>query len=412
MMLDFLRYRVLPPLMIVFFTAVTQLLVILGNPHREWSLNNLLNPGNTFSWVVVSLFFLWGLLSLWVPSKTFLGPTTPAGDVPRYSANGVQFYLVSLAAYLLLIYTLPDLPIRIYKNFGEIISVLNIFSLIFCIGLLIKGHLRPEVVEGALDKPLPYQFYAGIEIHPRMLGVDIKQWTNCRVGMLGWALLSLNFALAALQIHGVKLGPLVNAFLINLYLFKFFVWETGYFNTIDITLDRAGYYICWGCLTWVQVFYTFSSYFLVAHPTQISDGASFGILIFGMLSISLNYMTDRQKEKFKETGGECSIWGRKAKFVQVEYKTSDGKKKKSKLLISGFWGLARHLNYVFELMLALSWSLPSLGHGVLPFSYFWFLLILLVHRVFRDEEKCGAKYGPGWAAYCAKVPYRMIPGLF
>ena len=41
--------------------------------------------------------------------------------------------------------------------------------------------------------------------------------------------------------------------------------------------------------------------------------------------------------------------------IKVEYKSHDGKKKKSKLLTSGFWGLARHLNYVFELLLALSW---------------------------------------------------------
>ena len=65
--------------------------------------------------------------------------------VVRYSANGVQFYLVSLASYLLLVYLLPDLPVQIYKNFPEIISSLNIFSLLFCVGLLIKGHFRPEV---------------------------------------------------------------------------------------------------------------------------------------------------------------------------------------------------------------------------------------------------------------------------
>ena len=76
-------------------------------------------------------------------------------------------------------------------------------------------------------------------------GVDIKQWTNCRVGMLGWALLSLNFALVSnqvgplqntfhkllpygadtyilepLQANGPKLAPMVNALLINIYLFK------------------------------------------------------------------------------------------------------------------------------------------------------------------------------------------------
>ena len=80
----------------------------------------------------------------------------------------------------------------------------------------------------------------------------------------------------------------------------------------------------------------------------------------------------------------------------MEYIASDGKKRKSKLLIrfkylstcinllkpdltfSGFWGVSRHMNYVFELMLAFSWSCPALGYGVYPFFYWWFLLILLV----------------------------------
>ena len=35
------------------------------------------------------------------------------------------------------------------------------------------------------------------------------------------------------------------------YITKFFIWETGYFCTIDIMHDRAGYYICWGCLAWL-----------------------------------------------------------------------------------------------------------------------------------------------------------------
>ena len=39
--------------------------------------------------------------------------------------------------------------------------------------------------------------------HHHCSGVDIKQWTNCRVGMLGWALLSLNFALVSNQV-GMK----------------------------------------------------------------------------------------------------------------------------------------------------------------------------------------------------------------
>ena len=117
--------------------------------------------------------------------------------------------------------------------------------------------------------------------------------------MMGWALLVLNFAIASIQRNGFNFAPIVNATLINLYLLKFFYWETGYFNTLDITLDRAGYYLCWGCLTWVQIFYTFSAYFLVAHPSQVSGAGSAVIFLFGIASLTLNYWADYQKEKFK-----------------------------------------------------------------------------------------------------------------
>ena len=39
------------------------------------------------------------------------------------------------------------------------------------------------------------------------------------------------------------------------------------------------------------------------------------ILMFGCVSILLNYMTDVQKEKFRASNGQCYIWGRPAKFL-------------------------------------------------------------------------------------------------
>ena len=92
----------------------------------------------------------------------------------RYSANGVQFYLVSLLSYLLLVYLQPDLPIQIYKNFAEIISSLNIFSLLFCVGLLIKGYYRPEVLI-----PVGNTNFSILSRLPKAL------WTNlCRISSM------------------------------------------------------------------------------------------------------------------------------------------------------------------------------------------------------------------------------------
>lgn len=78
-----------------------------------------------------------------------------------------------------------------------------------------------------------------------------------------------------------NVGHIVNVVLQTIYIGKFFWWETGYFNTLDITLDRAGYYICWGCLVWVPAFYTYSSYFLVAQPSLLSTQAAIGVAFLG-----------------------------------------------------------------------------------------------------------------------------------
>ena len=99
-------------------------------------------------------------------------------------------------------------------------------------------------------------------------------------------------------------------------------------------------------------------------------------------------------------------------FQNVEYYDYEGKKKKSNLLTSGYWGLARHLNYFLEINIALSTALPARGYGVLPYGYFIFITILVIHRVMRDEEKLRKKYGKGFDEYCKKVPYRLIPYIF
>ncbi|CAG7668699.1 unnamed protein product [Allacma fusca] len=257
-----------------------------------------------------------------------------------------------------------------------------------------------------------HEFYRGMELHPRLLGVDVKQLTNCRMGMIMWQLLILIYFGASYQLKGFDPGHLVNVTLQTLYIYKFYRWETGYFNTLDITLDRAGYYLCWGCLVWVPSLYTFHSYFFVYHQPQSSIASALVIFSLGIAMIYFNYDVDRQKELFS-TGRPIKMWGKKAEGLKVTYTTSTGDKKTRQLLVSGWWGLARKINYSFELGAALAWSIPAgFNYGIWPFIYFLFLLVLLIHRIFRDEEKCKNKYGNGWVQYCKKVPYRLIPHVF
>ena len=72
----------------------------------------------------------------------------------------------------------------------------------FCGYLLWAGKTRPQAREDLPPRPLAYEFYRGMELHPRLLGVDVKQLTNCRFGLLLWQVLVLVFFVASWQLRG------------------------------------------------------------------------------------------------------------------------------------------------------------------------------------------------------------------
>lgn len=65
---------------------------------------------------------------------------------------------------------------------------------------------------------------------------------------------------------------------------------------MDIAHDRAGYYLCWGCLNWVPAIYTSPALYLTEHPVEWSLPAAAAIAIAGALAIYINYDSDRQRQ--------------------------------------------------------------------------------------------------------------------
>jgi len=82
------------------------------------------------------------------------------------------------------------------------------------------------------------------------------------------------------------------------------------------------------------------------------------------------------------------------------------------LLVSGWWGVARHLNYTGDIVMAWTWALTCGFGSPVPYAYPVFLTLLLLHRERRDERSCRLKYGPDWDCYCQRVPYRLIPKIY
>ncbi|CAF1181020.1 unnamed protein product [Didymodactylos carnosus] len=230
--------------------------------------------------------------------------------------------------------------------------------------------------------------------------------------MLAWALLSVIFCMKSFELYGYTDSSLVTCILTVVYLAKFFWWESGYMKTMDIIVDRAGFYLCWGCLVWVPALYTLPSYFLVSHPQQLGLNLTLFVLLIGFLSVYVNYDADHQKLHVRNTNGNCFVWGNRPQIIRAKYYLLNGKKSESLLLVSGYWSISRHFHYIPELLLAFIWSCPNGFHYVLPYFYFIILFILLMHRAHRDDQKCKYKYGQYWYEYCQKVKYRVCPGIY
>ena len=137
-----------------------------------------------------------------------------------------------------------------------------------------------------------------------------------------------------------------------------------------------------------------------------------GMVALGVLSIWINYDADAQRQRFRATNGETTIWGKKPEAIRAPYTTADGQKRESLLLASGWWGVARHFHYVPELALAFFWTVPAGFSHFLPWFYWVFLTILLFDRAVRDDKRCAAKYGEAWDKYKERVRYRIIPYVY
>lgn len=349
-----------------------------------------------------------------VPGKIFRGNPTNSGHIPEYIANGFQSYLISIAALFALYYHGIFDPADVYDKMPVLLSSMNAFALVFCLFLTFKGLHFPSTKDNGTSDNYIMDYFWGTELYPRVFGFDVKQFTNCRFGMMFWQIGIICYGFKQYQMLGYLSSSIVVSILVQtIYIAKFFWWETGYFNSMDIQHDRAGYYICWGCLVWVPSMYTVHTFFLVEHPVLLSFPCAVFFLLAGIFCIWCNYDCDRQRKDFRAPGGEKElIWGKPATYVAARYVTKDGEHRTSNLLTSGYWGLSRHFHYIPEIMASFFWCVPALWSHPLPFFYPIYLTILLADRAWRDSARCSGKYGEDWEKYCEKVPYIIVPGVW
>ena len=92
---------------------------------------------------------------------------------------------------------------------------------------------------------------------------------------------------------------------------------------------------------------------------------------------------------------------------------------KTRLLVSGFWGVSRHVNYLGEIVQAVALALPGYlvapdaYYAALPWLYPLYYVALFIPRQIDDDVQLKAKYGDkAFAEYTRRVPYRIVPGVY
>jgi delta14-sterol reductase len=193
-------------------------------------------------------------------------------------------------------------------------------------------------------------------------------------------------------------------------LFSFFLCEYLYFErvhlyTYDFFAERVGFKLGWGCLCFYPYAYAVGLWSVADLPDpQSSMPMLIGAAITFFSGWSLARGANMQKFTFKrDPSAKFLGW-----FEPVV--VTDGERR---LLVSGFWRVSRHVNYLGEILMATGLTL-ALGRPDIWTTWLYplYYVGLLLPRQIDDDRRCAEKYGALWTEYCAKVRYRIVPGVY
>lgn len=197
----------------------------------------------SYVWKMVGIFMVLQLAILkLLPGKKYRGPITPSGCIPEYTVNGVQAFFLTISLFVIGAYLNLFNGGVLYDYLGNILSSMNVFGLVLCALLYLKGRFFPSSTDSGTSGNPVFDYYWGTELYPRILGWDVKQFTNCRCGMMFWGVFLVSCLYKQYELYGeLSESLIVNVALQLIYITKFFYWESGYLSTIDIMHDRAGF---------------------------------------------------------------------------------------------------------------------------------------------------------------------------
>ena len=363
-----------------------------SEPHLP--LSSLSGPGLLEAAAMLLVFV--GILfagSILLPGRR-AGGSELEGKTITYKLNGLALFLLTAAVgSLAQVFGWFSLS-ALYTHFAALFVVANVFAFALSGWLCWRGARTRGAPRG-----LWRGYFFGVELNPAWLGVDLK-FFSYRPSLIGLALFNASFAVYQFEAYGsLTLAMALYQAFTFLYVLNYFQFEHGMIHTWDIVSERFGWMLVWGDYVLVPFFYCFPGWWLVHATEPLSSIAAVLIVLLFVFGFWIFRGANQQKHRFKGDPG-TTIWGRPAQ-------TLDGR-----LLVSGFWGIGRHLNYTGEICVYLSFALTTGFASWAPYLLPAWLAGLLWHRSRRDDRRCRAKYGELWERYTRRVRFSMLPFVY
>lgn len=364
----------------------------------NYSLEPLTLAGVLVMAVAIPAFvaLLW-LGSEFLPGRSEKGAILGDGSQKSYKLNGLMVLLAVI--FLVTIVTLAGVSLAyLPRHVLAAFLVANVFAVSLSLLLYVFGRSPDTETPGNLRQVLRGLYY-GVERNPTWFGLDLK-FFSYRPSLIGLGLFNVSFAFLQYERHGFLTPEMVAYQLLYFgYIANYFQFEYGMIFTWDIIEERFGGMLVWGDYVYVPFFYSLPGWYLVDRLTPLPTPALVGLVVLYLAGFWLFRGANEQKHAFRRNP-KTTIWGRRPRVVG------------DRLLASGFWGVGRKLNYTGELMMYCSWTLLCGFASWVPYLVPMALATLFIHRAFRDDRRCRAKYGAVWDEYCKIARFRMIPFLY
>ena len=352
-----------------------------------------------FAPVLVYIFIF--ILNATMPGRWVAGYVTRknSDEKLRYRLNGIMVLVTVISTWALLCYFGFFPWDWLYQYKWYCLAGAITFGLVFSFVLVLPN---PPVKKSFLA-----DFFLGRLENPQLWGgrIDAKMWLYL-VGaiMLELNLLSFVAHHYILFGHQASIGIYMAAGLLTFFVVDYLTFEEVHLYTYDFFAESVGFKLGWGCIAFYPFFYSIPLWTTVElRNEQTPTGllVFYGLLFFASWTLSRG--ANLQKYYFKKDP--------KRAFLKIVPKTiTDGN---HTLLVNGFWGLSRHINYLGEIGMATAIVL-CVGHPLVlwPWLYPLYYVLLLGARQFDDNKRCAAKYGALWDEYIKRVPYRIIPYVY